>query len=182
MLQFEINYILKHPIEHLEKTIQFTQKPTKETRKKIKYEIKKGFTVYSGKKTIQEKKSVSIKNKENYLLKKSLKKVIETCTLIDKHFGITIAKLQEAFNEDNRQMEEISKKKAKLDSDKHDQKYQRRIYAEYKQLEKNSYQHLTFIKLKKLKHLMDMNSIKNHIISLSIRQISTKQNRMPLMR
>lgn len=37
-------------------------------------------------------------------------------------------------------------------------------------------------KVKKFKHLMDMNSMKNHIISLSIRQISTKQNRMPLMR
>lgn len=165
MLQFEINYILKHPIEHLEKTIQFTQKPTKETRKKIKYEIKKGLTVYSGKKTIQEKKSVSIKNKENYLLKKSLKKVIETCTLIDKHFGITIAKLQEAFNEDNRQMEEISKKKAKLDSDKHDQKYQRRIYAEYKQLEENIDKH-SFEQSNLEAKRNIINKIRNNFLSL----------------
>lgn len=79
MLQFEMDYIIKQPIENLEKNIKFTQKSTKVTKKQLRYEIKKGINLYSGKKTIQEKKGINLKNRENYVLKRSIKKIIKVC-------------------------------------------------------------------------------------------------------
>ncbi len=165
MLQFEINYIIKHPIEHLEKNIQFTQKPTKETKRKIKYEAKKGINVYSGKKTIQEKKITSLKNKENYFLIKSINRIIETCTVINKHFEITIEKLQEVLNEENIRLDEMIKKKNSLNVRRHDLKYQNRIYAEYTQLSDSIDKHL-FEKsnLEEKKNIIS--KIRNNFLSL----------------
>lgn len=165
MLQFEINYIIKHPIEHLEKTIKFTQKPTKETRKKIKYEIKKGINLYSGKKTIQEKKIISLKSIENYSLKRAINRIIETCTIINRHFEITIEKLQEVLNGENSRLDEVIKKKNSLNVRRHDQKYQKRIYAEYTQISESIAKHL-FEKNNLEEKRNIINKIRNNFLSL----------------
>lgn len=165
MLQFEINYIIKHPIEHLEKTIKFTQKPTKETRKKIKYEIKKGINLYSGKKTIQEKKIISLKSIENYSLKRAINRIIETCTIINRHFEITIGKLQEVLNGENSRLDEVIKKKNSLNVHRHDQKYQKRIYAEYTQISESIAKHL-FEKNNLEEKRNIINKIRNNFLSL----------------
>ncbi len=165
MLQFEINYIIKHPIEHLEKTIKFTQKPTKETRKKIKYEIKKGINLYSGKKTIQEKKIISLKSIENYSLKRAINRIIETCTIINRHYEITIEKLQEVLNGENSRLDEVIKKKNSLNVRRHDQKYQKRIYAEYTQISESIAKHL-FEKNNLEEKRNIINKIRNNFLSL----------------
>lgn len=134
MLQFEMDYIIKHPIENLEKNIKFTQKSTKVTKKQVRYEIKKSINLYSGKKTIQEKKGINLKNRENYVLKRSIKKIIRACEEINKYFEITIDKIDENLSNQRQQLEEITKKKKSLNIKRHDQRYQKRICAEFAQV------------------------------------------------
>lgn len=167
MLQFEMDYIIKHPIENLEKIIKFTQKSTKVTKKQVRYEIKKGINLYSGKKTIQEKKVISLKNRENYVLKRSIKKIIGACEEIDKHFEITIDKIDESLLSQRQRLEEITKKKNSLNTKRHDQRYQKRIYAEFSQLNE-SIGKLSFEKNNLQDKRIILNKIRNNFLSIIV--------------
>lgn len=165
MLLFEIDYILKHPIENIEKEFKLTKKPVKETKKKIKYDIKKSIYNYSGRKSIEERKVVSIKNRENYSLKKSIDKIFDACTNINKQFEITIEKLGKLLDSEKCGLEEIIKKKNTLNVRRHDQKYQKRIYAEYNQLYDSIYNHQFEID-NLLEKKNSINKIRNRFLSI----------------
>ncbi len=165
MLQFEINYIINHPIENLEKDFKLTRKAAKITKKQARYEIKKGINLYSGKKTIQVSNSLNLKNHENYSLKKSVNKIINLCSFINKHFETLITKFDNLLINEYNQLEEITKKKNSLNTRRHDQKYQKRIYSEYSQLTDIIHKHSTK-KLNLIEKHNTINKIRNNFLSL----------------
>ncbi len=76
MLQFELNYIVNFPLQNIEKSLEYTKKVARVSRKKIKYDSKKGIIENDNRKKFAEKKRLSLNTEPNIVLKNSLFKII----------------------------------------------------------------------------------------------------------
>jgi hypothetical protein len=175
MLQFELNYIVDFPLQNIEKSLEYTRKIPKLSRKKIKYDSKKCILENDNRKKIAEKKRLSLNTESNIVLKNSLSKIIKACNELDDYFYYNGNYLEKNLSKINCELLIAEKKKMSLNS-KHDIKYKNNIISEYNDLvttketieeEKNE-----FLKKKNI-----INRIRNNIINIinesSIYEIKT---------
>lgn len=130
MLQFELNYIIDDPIQNIENTVLYTRNPTKESRKKIKKNQKKGINENDNRKKVTEKKVLSLNTDANVVLNNCLFKIIKSCSDLEYYFLNNIKYLEEKGIILNKEFL-ISEKKYEGLKNSFDDKYKNSIRSEY---------------------------------------------------
>ena len=134
MLQYEIQHILSSPIETLEKVMLPSPIEKKVVKKSLIYNVKRGITPNSGRKSIQERKIVSLNNKENMLLKLALNQIVERCQWVFHHVDESIAIIQTKLKRKQSLLVEVEQKKKHVDQNPNDRRHYVRVHAEYEGL------------------------------------------------
>lgn len=86
MLQTELSYIVDFPIENIEKSLYWSKKPRKISRKKLKYDAKKCIVHTDNRKQSFEKKKLSVNNESNIALRNALYKILRVCKELDYYY------------------------------------------------------------------------------------------------
>lgn len=133
MLQFELNYIVNFPLQNIEKSLEYTKKVARVSRKKIKYDSKKGIIENDNRKKFAEKKRLSLNTEPNIVLKNSLFKIIKACNELDDYFYDNGNYLKENLSKLNYNLLNVEKKMKSLNN-RHDIKYKNNVISEYNDL------------------------------------------------
>lgn len=130
-LHVELDYILKNPIESIEKKLSYTNKPSKISKKKIMKDIKKSHSNNFKKKQYYEKKIITYNNSANIVLKKSIRRIINTCNDLDEYFNINLIYISKNIEKNQILFNKSEQEYLACDSKKMDLKYFNTIKSEY---------------------------------------------------
>lgn len=132
MLQTELSYIVDFPIENIEKSLNWSKKPKKISRKKLKYDTKKCIIHTDNRKQAFEKKKLSFNNESNIALRNALYKILRVCKELDYYFQYNTEYLDKNLKLNIKNINSIQEKINKLNAT-HDSKYHNSIWSEYKE-------------------------------------------------
>ncbi len=130
MLQTELSYIVDFPIENIEKSLYWSKKPRKISRKKLKYDAKKCIVHTDNRKQSFEKKKLSVNNESNIALRNALYKILRVCKELDYYYQYNTEYLNKNLQSNIESINGIQKKIDRLNNT-HDSKYHNSIWSEY---------------------------------------------------
>lgn len=164
MLQFELNNIIEIPIRDIKKNIAYSKKEGKLSRNKIKYDIRKNIANNDCRKSVIEKKLLSLDNYSNIVLKNSMRKIIKVCNELDFYFCKNIQYLEQNIIKKNNELERVKDKQGKTNSKRHGKKYIDNVTSEYYDLvntvEINQEEKNLFLERQRV-----INKVRNNIIN-----------------